>query len=104
MVFVCTEGKDNERKFAHLTEVDRWDDAGAQTLSHQVKRGERRGKSTDHHESCEEQRPSDQNRSGKRDLHPEPDEEKCHEEIAQACYFGSHIERVREGRERYTGD
>ena len=35
MTFVSAEGEDDEREFAHLTEVDRWDDAGAQTLSHE---------------------------------------------------------------------
>ena len=40
MMYLRAEGEDDEREFAYLTEVDCRDDAGAQTLPHQVERSE----------------------------------------------------------------
>ena len=104
MIGLRSESENDEREFAHLAEVDRGNDAGAQTLPHEIERSESRYAAAHHDEGREDQRPADQDRRRHRNLHPEADEKQSHEKIAQARHLRRDIERVGEGGERDARD
>ena len=90
----------DQRELGDLSQIDRRQQAGAQTLVHQVQRRKCRHHAADHREGRDQQRQSDHGYAGNGYGHAERDKEQRDEEIAQRRHLGGDIERIGEGRQR----
>ena len=88
----------HQRKLADLGQIDRWQQAGPQTLLHQIKRREGREQPAGDREGCDHQREADHRKIGDGDRHAERDKEQRDEEIAQRRDLGGDVQRIGKGR------